>query len=184
MSTHLELVLEKLHDKQELIPALIPPLGEMMVQACAICFDDQGHVSGVEMEIIGDQSVNCNVHWQLTVSERMSRSWEDKRATEQAACGIAILLIYELTEWTPIEISRIGTGFDYWLGCKDEVQAFPFQESKARLEISGIRRGSKSQIEKRVREKVEQTKSSDHLNLPAYVIVVEFSKPQAKVVKR
>lgn len=184
MSTHLDLVLEKLHDKQQLIPALIPPLGEMMVQACAICFDDQGHPTGVQMEVIGDESVTCNVHWQLVVSERMSRSWEDMRATEQAACGIAILMITELTEWTPIEISRIGTGFDYWLGSKDEVEAFPFQESKARLEISGIRQGTKSQMEKRVREKFEQTKKSDHLNLPAYVIVVEFSKPQAKMVKR
>ncbi|MGB0388923.1 MAG: hypothetical protein ACPGWR_29225 [Ardenticatenaceae bacterium] len=184
MSTSLDLVLEKLVDEQGVIPALIPPLGEMMVQACAICFDNQGHSSGVEMEVIGDYSITCKVHWQSVVSERMRRSWEDKRATELAACGIAILLIYELTQFTPIEISRIGTGFDYWLGSKDDVETFPFQEYKARLEVSGIRKGTDSDIERRVKVKVKQTKTSDHLNLPAYVVVVEFSKPQTKMVIR
>jgi hypothetical protein len=46
----------------------------------------------------------------------------------------------------------------------------------ARLEVSGIRKGSRSQINARVRQKTEQTGAFDAEGLPA-IIVVEFSRP-------
>lgn len=70
------------------------------------------------------------------------------------------------------------TGFDYWLG--DKESDYPFQD-KARLEISGILKGTKSQINQRLNEKLKQTKRTDHLNLPALVVIVEFSRPLAKI---
>ena len=56
-------------------------------------------------------------------------------------------------------------------------------QKTARLEVSGIREGTTNAINKRVKERV-QTKQSDHLNLPAFVVVVEFGNPVATVVKR
>jgi hypothetical protein len=47
----------------------------------------------------------------------------------------------------------------------------------ARLEVSGIRKGSRSQINARVKQKTYQTLASDAQGLPAYIIVVEFSRP-------
>ncbi|MCU0541386.1 MAG: hypothetical protein MUE44_04270 [Oscillatoriaceae cyanobacterium Prado104] len=47
----------------------------------------------------------------------------------------------------------------------------------ARLEVSGIRKGNRSQINARVKLKTEQTRTSDAQGLPAYIIVVEFSRP-------
>ncbi|TAF58742.1 MAG: hypothetical protein EAZ60_01650 [Oscillatoriales cyanobacterium] len=52
----------------------------------------------------------------------------------------------------------------------------PF-ERMARLEVSGIRKGDRSQINARVKLKTEQTRTSDAQGLPAYIIVVEFSRP-------
>jgi len=90
-------------------------------------------------------------------------------------------MVQALTNLKVIRRSPKETGFDYWLGKKDD--NFPFQE-KARLEVSGILKGSISQINQRLKEKMEQTKQSDDLNLPAYVIIVEFSTPICKIAIR
>ena len=63
------------------------------------------------------------------------------------------------------------------------VLPFGFQQMY-RLEVSGILKGSKGQINQRLKEKVEQTKKSDNLNLPAYVVIVEFSQPLVNIRKR
>jgi hypothetical protein len=47
----------------------------------------------------------------------------------------------------------------------------------ARLEVSGIRNGNRGKINARVKQKTEQTRASDAQGLPAYIIVVEFSRP-------
>jgi hypothetical protein len=65
------------------------------------------------------------------------------------------------------------------LGNEDDL----FQR-KARLEVSGILRGDTRRINSRVREKMEQTKQSDQLSIPAYIAVIEFSTPRSKVVQR
>ncbi|MEB3337992.1 MAG: hypothetical protein VKJ46_11045, partial [Leptolyngbyaceae bacterium] len=82
----------------------------------------------------------------------------------------------KLTNLTVIERSRKGTGFDYWLGIQDSASILPFQRM-ARLEVSGIRKGHQGQINARVKQKTEQTRPSDAQGLPAYIIVVEFSRP-------
>jgi hypothetical protein len=99
-------------------------------------------------------------------------------ATEYGACAIAILLVLDLTEFTVIERSRKGTGFDYWLG--DEENLF----QQARLEISGILKGSRNDIAHRVDEKRRQTARAGHSKTPAYVCAVEFGGPVARMVTK
>jgi hypothetical protein len=109
----------------------------------------------------------------------IGRCWNDEEyATEQSAYGLhfAFLLILQLTDLTVIERSRKRTGFDYWLGIQDSTAMLPFQRM-ARLEVSGIRRSSQSQINTRVKQKTKQTGVSDAEGLPAYITVVEFSGP-------
>ncbi|WP_225913810.1 hypothetical protein [Leptolyngbya ohadii] len=116
------------------------------------------------------------MNWQ-PVTEQAKRCWNDEEyTTEQAAYAIAFLLILQLTNLTVIERSRKGTGFDYWLGSQDSTATLPFQRM-ARLEGSEIRRGDRSQINARVKQKLEQTGASDAEGLPAYIIVIEFSRP-------
>ncbi len=82
--------------------------------------------------------------------------------------------------YSVIERSPIGTGIDYWLGEESETLSL---ERMARLEISGIRRGSNADIRARVREKFERLSASG-MELPVFVIVVEFSAPTAEVQKK
>jgi hypothetical protein len=109
----------------------------------------------------------------------MKRCYNDPdRATELGACAVAILLIRDLTGLTTIEQSRRGDGFDYWLGSAEELS---FQ---ARLEVSGVRVGDDTAVRARVNQKLRQTHRSDASGLPAYVVVVLFSRPMAYVVTR
>jgi hypothetical protein len=84
-----------------------------------------------------------------------------------------LLLVLAMTDLTVVKRSVKGTGFDYWLGKKEADEEDNFQEC-VRLEISGILSGDNSTIKKRVLDKLRQTQRSDHLGLPALVIVTEF----------
>jgi len=120
--------------------------------------------------------------WTGKVTEQIKKTWNDtQEMTEYGASGVAILLILKLTKYTVIERSRKGTGFDYWLGDKNSL--LPFQSS-ARLEVSGILKGDNTIFNSRVKQKLKQTFPTDSTNLPAYVVVVEFGLPKAKMVTK
>ncbi|MBE9183850.1 hypothetical protein IQ270_03695 [Microcoleus sp. LEGE 07076] len=158
------------------LPAITPAFGAALAEAGAICLTDEDHQRGVTLEVEGEFSTTFILDWQ-PVTEQARRCWNDQEyATEQAAYAVAFLLILQLTNLTVIERSRKGTGFDYWLGIQDSTATLPFQRM-ARLEVSGIRQGNRSQINARVKQKIEQTRASDAQGLPAYIIVVEFSHP-------
>lgn len=159
------------------LPAITPAFGAAIAEAGAICLTDEAHQPGVTLEVEGEFSTTFTLDWQ-PVTEQTRRCWNDEQyTTEQAAYGIAFLLILQLTALTVIERSRKGTGFDYWLGTQGSTATLPF-DRMARLEVSGIRsKGNRSQINARVKQKTEQTRASDAQRLPAYIIVVEFSRP-------
>jgi len=90
------------------------------------------------------------------------------------------MLVLHVTDYTVIERSKKLTGFDYWLGDKNE--KLPFINS-ARLEVSGILNGNEN-ISKRVNQKLKQTDPSDNTCLPAVVVVVEFGTPTAHMVEK
>lgn len=151
---------------------------EAYTEAAAVCLEFNKHKQNVLFKIKGDFSGNIELIWNK-VSASIKASWNDlEEATEYGATALAILLLKELTDYKIIRRSRKRTGIDYWLGSKDD--DFPFQD-KGRLEVSGILKGSKSQVNQRVKQKKEQTKQSDHKNLEAIIIVIEFSNPLAKI---
>jgi hypothetical protein len=165
------------------LPAITPEFGSVLAQASAVCFEDQNHQNGVELGVEGTYQAKYRVFWQ-EVTDQMRRNWNDiDKATEHGAYGVAFLLISDLTEYTIADTSRRGTGFDYWLGKKENNNGLPFQ-NKARLEVSGIRKGTDSIIASRVKQKLEQVGVSDSTSLPAYVVVVEFNTPVSQVVKK
>ena len=84
-----------------------------------------------------------------------------------------------LTEYHVVQRSWKGTGFDYWLGLKED-ELF---QNAARLEVSGIRQGGDKDMEKRIKQKTDQISKSDRMRLPAFVVVVEFGRPLAAVVR-
>ncbi|NET35787.1 MAG: hypothetical protein F6K19_27800 [Cyanothece sp. SIO1E1] len=164
------------------LPAITPAFGAALAEACAICLTDQDHQLGTELQVKGDFTEVFVLLWPK-VTDQMRRCWNDEEyTTEQAAYGIALMLTQQLTEFTVVERSRRGTGFDYWLGSPPESAERPFQKS-IRLEVSGIRQGNQRQIRSRVKLKMEQVKPTDEL-APAYIAVIEFSQPIAWIVER
>jgi len=168
------------------IPALTAAVGSAMTEACMICFEEQSHKSGVELIVRGSFEEIFTVTWPGRVTDNMRRFWRDEdEATEYAAYGIALLLIEELTGYTAFERANKGLGFDFWLGYDHyPVTRFdPSVQHRARLEVSGIRRGSKQQVATRVKQKKTQTDVSNG-EYPAFIVVVEFGAPVAEVVKK
>jgi hypothetical protein len=154
--------------------------GAMLAQAAVVCFDHEGHTPGVTLRVDGAFTAAFSLSWSETLTEAKRRFWNDlEEATQQGAYAVAILLIRALTGYTVIERSRKGTGFDWWLGTEDNL----FQ-GKARLEVSGILRGTPRRINSRLKARMGQTGRSDELALTAYVVVVEFGTPRAKVVQQ
>ena len=149
-------------------------------EAAVTCLEEAGHASGVDMEIDGDNTHLMKVIWTKEGDAgQRSRAWGDKNvAVEHGAYGIAALLIDSLTEYTVVERSQKGTGIDYWLGKKGADETL-FQ-AKARLDVSGIRKGDDRDIGARVRHKEKQITPSDG-RLPGIIVVVEFSSPRARM---
>ncbi len=169
-----------LNDLRDGLPALTSSLGGAFAEAGAVCLESEGHELGVAIVVSGDFDERFQLYWPSVDDQARKCHNDPQEATERGACGIAILLIRTLTEFTVVERSFKSTGIDYWLGHEDD--ALPFQ-NKARLEVSGIRNGASQVVERRVRQKLLQTAPSDG-PLPAFIVVVEFSNPLSKVKKK
>lgn len=158
-------------------PGLTPAAGRSLVEAAAVCLEDQGHPLTAPLNLTGKTTGTPMIE-RPEVDEQMRRTWhDDQEATEKGACAVAIVLVQQMEGWAVIQRSRKGTGFDYWLGLVDD----SLFESKTRLEVSGIRNGTESSVAQRVREKEAQI-SSVPSHLPGLIVVVEFGVPQARVV--
>lgn len=149
-------------------------------EAASVCLDNQGHKSGKEIKIEGDLAGQFKLIWK-EVTEQIRSSRNDlEDAVEGGAYCLAMLVIEKLTRLKVTKQSQKRTGFDYWLGEGNEEGI----QGLARLEVSGILKGTKGQINQRLKEKMRQTQKSDNLNIPAYIVIVEFSQPIMKIKKR
>ncbi len=166
-----------LSELQHGLPAITPAFGAALAEAAAVCLNDQQHQPGTELEVVGALTGCFELYWP-PVTEQMHRCWNDREyATEQVAYGLALLLISKLTDYTVVERSRKGTDFDYWLGKPNDEPALPFQRA-VRLEVSGIRRGTASQIRTRVKLKTRQV-TLNAMTTPEFIAIIEFSHPLA-----
>jgi hypothetical protein len=157
--------------------------GATCADAAAVCLDEQSHPNPVNLQIDGIQS--CEIELQRHEINDITRRFnaDQEIATEYGAYGIAALITPRLANLTIIErsVKGKGFGFDFWLGSIDDPGTL-FQR-KARLEVSGIRKGSETLIQSRVKMKLKQIKPSDTV-APGYVAVVEFGTPRARMVEK
>ncbi|MCA1839895.1 MAG: hypothetical protein LC723_06140 [Actinobacteria bacterium] len=148
-----------------------------MAEAAAVVLEEQGHPVTATLELAGKVAATPTIV-RPEVTDQMRRTWhDDQEATEMGACATAIAIIEQLEGLSVMKRSRKGTGFDYWLGQADD----SLFESRARLEVSGIRQGGTSSVSRRLKEKRAQI-SSVPSHLPGLVAVVEFGQPQAQIV--
>jgi len=153
-------------------------------EAALYCLQQHQEQPNYALSVSGMVNGSYEISSATQLNNSAQYTWADKQeATEYGAVGIAIVLVLRATEYTAVERSVKGTGFDYWLGDSDNTPGLPF-ERKARLECSGILRGDSSQVNSRVKDKSRQTTISDETEIDAYIVVVEFSNPMAKIIKR
>ena len=154
------------------------------LERCLFSLDMQGHKSGAMLcvntkENGTAQSDQFAIEWSTAIDDSLRRRNADVvRSTEYSACGLAFLVIRELTSYTAIEEAPRGTTVDYYLSSKDRDDDLIFNHT-ARLEVSGIARGDTAAINSRIQDKTDRL--INH-SLPAYIIVVEHSAPVAHMV--
>jgi hypothetical protein len=157
--------------------------GATCAEAAAVCLDDQGHPEHVVLQIDGIRTSAIELQWNA-IDDTIRRFNADQEvATEYGAYGIAALIMPRLTNLTIIErsVKGKGFGFDFWLGSIEGTDTL-FQR-KARLEVSGIRKGSETLIQSRVNMKLRQISPSDTV-APGYIAVVEFGTPKAQIAEK
>lgn len=160
------------------MPGLTSTCGRVLAEAASVCLHDCQHASPTRLTVDGDDAATLNLVWPPVNAQALRTHADEQSATEQGACGIAILVTRELRGLTVLQRSRKGTGFDYWMG----PPGTSLFADMVRLEISGIRRGASSDVTARVRRKTRQMSVS--AGLPGIIVVVEFGRPLARMVDR
>lgn len=168
---------------KEGLPGMHKDLCSHYYSACMTTLHRAGHiVNGTILHLDGNRKGSIPLYWEDYFDETIDRSWKEiNYCTDHAAvCMSCVLAIHE-TEFTIVERSCKGDGFDYWLGYKED----HLFNHAARLEISGILKESRiNTIEKRLKDKMKQTEQSDETCLPAYISIIEFGKPKALFIKK
>jgi hypothetical protein len=162
--------------------ALTKAYGTVMAQNAAVSLDRQGHKSPVSLTASGKLEEVFDLVW-FPATDQMHRSFcDDKKAASEGAYGVAILIMEVVYGQSPVFQSAVrsdgdATGIDYWMAAIGDRKYVWV----SRLEVSGINKGTASEVNTRLRVKANQSKRSDSSGLPAYIIIVEFSGPVTKL---
>jgi len=169
------------------LPGITATRGAFYREAIIVGLVKQGFSSGVILEIKGEFNESCIIEWTNDLEDKDIRSWRDEiQIANFGAVGIAILLMAELLKFKNFEESTIGTGIDFWISKKKfQKGEIAFYKREARLEVSGLlKEGTGNTINMRVGRKRKQMKASDHLDLQGWIVIVEFSTPKSKIIKK
>lgn len=172
--------LESLAERTKVI---LPEAVGFYKQNCMVCFHRNGYTSGVSIAVHYNGSVtHFHIFWDGEVTDQMLKAYTElTRATDMAACAIALVLISELTQFIAVEQSAIGTTIDYYLATHPVADDLIFNHT-ARLEVSGILTENEGNtVDGRIREKTNRLVSEGDLR--DFIAVVEFSKPWSKMVE-
>jgi hypothetical protein len=155
--------------------------GAYLAEAAEFCLQHHSHLKPVLIHLTGHLRDSASLEWGEHIDAKsLSRTHGDlKRAVEDGAYGIAIVLATGTTGIPSAMKSPQSTGFDYWLTSGDERNFF-----EARLEVSGLLKGNQAEIAQREKKKIKTTGRSDDTQLPAYIFIVEFGAPEARIMKR
>lgn len=174
-----------LEDLKQGLPGLTEEAGGSLRENAMVCLDSQGYSSGVncEMKTLKRTLSILQISWTGDVTDQMRNTWYDRReASEFGAAGVAILVILAFTKYTVLRRMDIDekTGMDYWLSKKADVSDLTenFLQGDARLEVAGRRSASTGTIRSIVQSKLKRSSKSDRSGTPAYVIVMEFGRPE------
>jgi len=133
----------------------------------------------VPISVKGTYKRHFTLQWPPCTPQLRATYNDLQDATCNGAYGIAIVTALKVTGLKVLLQSWKGTGFDYWLGKRVD----DLFDNATRLEVSGILHGDDSVIGSRIKTKMKQTTRSAGTGLPALACVIEFSRPEAHLVK-
>lgn len=165
------------------IPAIPPDSAGWFKGHCLVRLDEHGHTCGVLLRAALDkgQERQLSVRWTGQVDDRLRAACADEiESAEYGATALAFLLTREVTPYTAVQRARIGGHFDFYLARRNDQNGLIFNDCP-RLEVSGIVKESRTNtVLKRARQKVKRLAKD---GVETYIVVVEFYRPQAVVVK-
>lgn len=172
------------------IPAVTARQAGVHMEASVWCLSTCGHGNDVPI-LVNDRHDQSQETYLICWPENevdidaINRAYNREDAVELGTVAIALLLVREKTEYSAIRRSVTSTGIDYWLASANDEKDQIFSHESARLEVSGILRKSRTnRVAYRVNQKQKQTERSDYTSFPAFVVVVEFSQPEAELSRR
>ena len=177
------MIILKLHTIGEGIEGISPTYGAYMAECAAVCFESQGHKSGVLLPYSDGQVTKYSVvEWTHEVNDSiMDSHFDEKRTTDFGAMGVAVLLTCELTDFRIFKTSETNNGYDFLLRNKSVDENF----LSGKLEISGIRKETpQNTVKSRLSVKEKQILKNIDDDAICYVSIIEFSKPEAKFIKQ
>ena len=155
--------------------------GEFCAEAAQFCLEHNHHTTPVVLQLTGDNSGHGKLIWE-NIPLSSEHSWEDsEEATEYGAYAVGIVVALQLTGMQFVRRSAKGTGFDFRMGSSQSGDLF---QETARLEISGLLKGTEAGIQARLQKKLKQLTRSDSSNLLGYAAIVEFGAPEARLVQK
>jgi len=161
-------------------PGLTLHLGGSYTEAASVCLD-RHHISPVTMSVSCDTKQSDRVVDFEKPDSRVLKSWNnDIDTTEFGAYGMALATVEAEEKLVAVSRAHTQTGTDWYVAPKGK--QLEDLEDCFRLEISGVDAGTKSDIETRLRRKIEQAQRGKS-NLPAIASVVGF-KEQTILIKK
>jgi hypothetical protein len=152
-------------------------LGGYMSDCAVACLHRQNHENQAELHLKTDiEEQILDIFWTTEVDKQLLVSTNDNDvSTDYGAMAIALLLTQLLTKYAYFERSQKGSGIDFWLS--ENANDVDFS---ARLEISGINREKgRNTVATRLNQKIKQVRLSADSQLPVYICITEFHKPQS-----
>ena len=131
------------------------------------------HVSPIQVAVVNDDAESsADFEW-VTPDARMLGAWANAiDTTEAGAYGCVIACVEEYRGLFAVRRAETGSGADYYVGPAGA--GGEDLEDCLRLEVSGVDRGDRREVERRLLQKTQQLRDGQG-SLPALAGVMGFS---------
>ena len=172
-----KLRLESLHERHV---GLTPSLASAFYEAASVCLS-RHHDSPVEFEIGRNGGTSTRLVEFQKPNARVLNAWaNDIDATEDGAYCVCLAAVEVEEQLVAVKRAETLSGADWYVA---PVGTAPDDLERCfRLEVSGLDSGSRSAVEARLRQKVDQTRRGAS-NLPAIASVVGFKERAVAIQK-
>jgi len=156
---------------QERHPGLTQAVADSYVEAATVCFS-RHHQSPVTLSLQygADQEFRV-VQYSVPDDRMLGAHGNEIDATEAGAYGVSLAAVEVVVGLVAVSRAETLTGADWYVAPHGaDIEDL---EGCVRLEVSGTSAGASSEVKRRLREKIAQTRRGSS-NLPAIAAVVGF----------